>query len=146
MKHLVMTPFFELGDVAAVQVQSSRVDSLLAAMTLAEKISLLHGAIDPTGEAQEVTVRIDGRALSYWSVEDHAGVKATGRRPLSVGAYMTFVCRRKSTCAEADRALVLCDGSVSFAQGQGPLHIQCLWLADVGKAPQAGLTETYARL
>ena len=38
------------------------------------------------GEAQEVTVRIDGRALSYWSVEDHAWVKATGRRPLYVGA------------------------------------------------------------
>ena len=51
MKHLVTTLLFGLVITAAVQAQSSRVDSLLAAMTLAEKISLLHGAIDPTGEA-----------------------------------------------------------------------------------------------
>ncbi|WP_054685404.1 hypothetical protein [Rhodothermus marinus] len=46
MKHLVTTLLFGLVLAAAVRAQSSRVDSLLAAMTLAEKISLLHGAID----------------------------------------------------------------------------------------------------
>ncbi len=38
------------------------------------------------GEAKEVSMRIDSRALSYWSVTDHAWVKATGRRPVYVGA------------------------------------------------------------
>jgi len=38
------------------------------------------------GEAKAVAIRVDSRALSYWSVADRAWVKATGRRPLYVGA------------------------------------------------------------
>lgn len=36
--------------------------------------------------SKEVVLRVDSRALSYWSVEAHAWVKAMGRRPLYVGA------------------------------------------------------------
>jgi beta-glucosidase len=40
----------------------------------------------PAGQATRVKVRIDRRALSYWSVTRHAWVVAEGRRPIVVGA------------------------------------------------------------
>jgi beta-glucosidase len=38
------------------------------------------------GESREVTVRVGARALSYWSVERGAWVRAAGERTVSVGA------------------------------------------------------------
>jgi beta-glucosidase len=38
------------------------------------------------GHAQEVTVHVAGRSLSYWSVERHGWVKPSGTRPIYVGS------------------------------------------------------------